>query len=153
MLQPDEIARIEDLLVEIHNFSEQHRFDIMKNEEFKVKPTPKDAFPAFSQSLPQPISLKEDILVLLALIHRYGIISTLPFSKYAGPIFAHKQPNGKLWLLVVLRKICDVTSIRIIPSALWQTPSSIWQAKGSYANWVALKHTIVRKWQTKSQSR
>ena len=36
---------------------------------------------------------------------RYGIKMTLPFSKYASPIFAQRKPNGKLRLLVDLRKI------------------------------------------------
>ena len=80
------------------------------NEDFKVKLTPKDDSPAYSQSLPTPINLKEDILVELALLHRYGIITTLPFSKYASPIFAQKKPNGKLRLLVDLRKINNLIS-------------------------------------------
>ena len=75
------------------------------NEDFNVKLTPKDDSPAYCQSLPTPINLKEDILVELALLHRYGLITTLPFSKYASPIFAQKKPNGKLRLLVDLRKI------------------------------------------------
>ena len=75
------------------------------NEEFTVKLTPQVDSPAYSQSLPTPINLKEDILVELALLHKYGIITTLPFSKYASPIFAQKKPNGKLRLLVDLRKI------------------------------------------------
>ena len=71
-----------------------------------MKLTPKDDSPAYSQSLPAPIYLKEDILVELAmLIDRYGIITTLPLTKYASPIFAQKKPNGKLRLLVDLRKI------------------------------------------------
>ena len=41
----------------------------------------------------------------LALLHKYGIITTLPFSKYASPIFAQRKPNGKLRLLIHLRKI------------------------------------------------
>ena len=93
MLQPAEIARIEDLLVEFHDIFERHRFDIGMNEDFKVKLTPKDDSPAYSQSLPTPITLKEDILVELALLHLYEIITTLPFSKYASPIFAQKKPN------------------------------------------------------------
>ena len=65
---------------------------------------PKDDSPAYSQSLPAPINLKEDILVDLALLHKYGIITTLPFSNYASPIFAQKNPTGNR-LLVDLRKI------------------------------------------------
>ena len=110
MLQPIEIARIEDLLVEFHDIFARHRFYIGMNEDFKVKLTPKDDSPAYSQSLPTPINLKEDILVELALLHRYGIITKLPFSKYASPIFAQKKPNGKLRLLVDLRKINNLIS-------------------------------------------
>ena len=61
--------------------------------------------PDYSQSLPAPINFNDDILVELALLHKYGIITTLPFSKYASPIFAQRKPNGKLRLLVDLRKI------------------------------------------------
>ena len=109
-LQPNEIARIEDLLVEFHDIFARHRFYIGMNEEFTVKLTPKDDSPAYSQSLPTPINLKEDILVDLALLQRYGIITTLPFSKHASPIFAQKKPNGKLRLLVDLRKINNLIS-------------------------------------------
>ena len=110
MLQPEEIARIENLLVEFHDIFARQRFDIGMNEEFKIKLTPKDDSPAYSQSLPTPINLKEDILVELALLQRYGNITTLPFSKYASPIFAQKKPNGKLRLLVDLRKINNLIS-------------------------------------------
>ena len=77
ILQPAEIARIEDLLVEFHDIFARHRFHIGMNEDFKVKLTPKDDSPAYSQSLPTSINLKEDILVELALLH---------FSHYNSPI-------------------------------------------------------------------
>ena len=80
------------------------------NEEFTVKLTPKDDSVANSQSLPAPINLKEDLLVDLALLHKYGIITTLPFSKYASPIFAQKKLNEKLRLLVDLRKFNNLIS-------------------------------------------
>ena len=41
----------------------------------------------------------------LALLHKYGIIATLLFSKNASPIFAQREPNGRLRLLEDLRKI------------------------------------------------
>ena len=50
----------------------------------------------------------------LALLHRYGIITTLPFSKYASPIFAQKKPNGKLRFSVELRKINNLISDQYI---------------------------------------
>ena len=52
-----------------------------------------------------PIHVKEDLLVELALMHKYRIITVLLFSKYASPIVAQRKPNGKLRLLVGLRKI------------------------------------------------
>ena len=52
-----------------------------------------------------PIHLKEDLIVELSLMHKYGIVTVLPFSKYASPIFAQRKSNGKLRLLVDLRKI------------------------------------------------
>ena len=83
----------------------RHGLDIGINNSFKVKLSPKDERPLYTQSLPVPINLKEDLTVELALMHRYGIITKLPFSKYASPIFAQRKSNGKLRLLVDLRKI------------------------------------------------
>ena len=102
---PAEITQIEEWLVEFHDIFARHRFDIGMNEDFKVKLTPKDDSPAYSQNLPTPINLDEDIHVELAMLHRYGIITTLPFSNYESPIIAQKKPNGELRLLVDLRKI------------------------------------------------
>ena len=104
-LQLDTKQAVEDLLLKFHDIFARHRFDIGINTEFKVQLTPLDNRPACSQSLPAPINLKEDILVELALLHKYGTITTLPFSKYASPIFAQRKLNGKLRLLVDLRKI------------------------------------------------
>ena len=104
-LQPEAKQAVENLLVEIHDIFARHRFDIGINTEFKVQLTPLDNRPAYSQNLPAPINLKDDFLVELALLHKYRIITTLLFSKYASPIFAQKKPNGKLRLLVDLRKI------------------------------------------------
>ena len=104
-LQPEAKQAVENLLVELHYISARHRFHIGINTEFKVQFTPLDNRHAYSQSLPAPINLKDDILVELALLHKYGIITTLPFCKYASPIIAQRKPNGKLRLLVDLCKI------------------------------------------------
>ena len=52
-----------------------------------------------------PIHLKENVIVELAVMHENGIITVLPFFKYTSPIFAQGKPNGKLRLLVDLRKL------------------------------------------------
>ena len=91
--------------MEFHDIFARHRFDIGINTEFKAQLTPLDNRPAYSQNLPEPINLKDDILVELALLHKYGITTTLPFSKYASPFFAQRKQNGKLRLLIDLRKV------------------------------------------------
>ena len=104
LLTETEKQAVEALLVEYHDIFARHRIDIGMNTEFKVRLIPKDDKAVYSQSLPMPIHLKEDLIVELALVHKYGIITVLPFSKYASPIFAQRKPNGKLRLLVDLRK-------------------------------------------------
>ena len=92
LLNENEKYAVEDILVEYHIFA-RHRKDIGMNTEFKVTLTPKDDTAVYSQSLPMPIHLKEDLIVELALMHKYGIITVLPFSKYASPIIAQRKPK------------------------------------------------------------
>ena len=74
------------------------------------KLTPIDERATDSQSLSAPIHLKEDILVELTLLHQSEIIITLPFNRFASPLFAQREPNGKLRLLVELIKIKHLSS-------------------------------------------
>ena len=105
LLTENDKQAVEDILVEYHDISDRHRKDIGMNAEFKVKLTPNDDIPVYNHSLPMPFYLKEDLIVELALMHKYGIITMLPFSKYASAIFAQRKPNGKLRLIVDLRKV------------------------------------------------
>ena len=105
LFNENEKDAVEDILVEYHDIFARHRMDIGMNTEFKVRLTPKDDKAVYSQSPPTPIHLIEDLIVELAIMHKYGIITVLPFSKYASPIFAQRKPNGKLRLLVDLRFI------------------------------------------------
>ena len=70
------------ILVEYHDIFARHRMDIGLNMEFKVRLTPKDDRAVYHQSLPMPIHLKELLIIELALMHKGGIITVLPFSKY-----------------------------------------------------------------------
>ena len=63
--QPDAKKAVENLLVEFHDIFARHRFDIGINTEFKVQLTPLYNRPAYSQSLPAPIHLRDDIFVEL----------------------------------------------------------------------------------------
>ena len=109
-IEGNDRKQLEQTIIEYNDIFARHRLDIGINNNFKVKLTPKDERPTYTQSLPVPINLKEDLTVELALMHRYGIITTLLFLKYASPIFAQRKPNGKLRLLVDLRKINALVS-------------------------------------------
>ena len=105
LLTPSQQLQVEELLVKYNSIFARHRFDFGMNTDFKVKLTPQHQEPVYSQSLPTPTNLKDDLLVELALMQEYGIITTLPHSKYSSPIFAQRKPNGKLRILVDLRRI------------------------------------------------
>ena len=73
LLTETEKQEVEEILVEYHDKVARHRMDIGMNTEFKVKLTPKDEKAIYSQNLPMPIHLKEDLIVQLALMDKYGI--------------------------------------------------------------------------------
>ena len=83
---------IESLLVEFHDIFGRHRFEIGFNEKDTVKLTPDDDSPAYSQSSPTPVNLKEDVLVELASLHKDGIITTLSFLNTPAPYLRSKNP-------------------------------------------------------------
>ena len=56
----------------------------------------------YPQGPPTPIHFQDEISVELALLHKWGVITTLTFSKYSSLIFAVGRPLGKLRLLVDL---------------------------------------------------
>ena len=72
--------QLEQTIVEYKGIFAGHRLDIGINNTFKVKLTRKDERPIYTQNLLVPTNLKDDLTVELALMHRYGKITTLPFS-------------------------------------------------------------------------
>ena len=105
LLTEAEKQAVEDILVEYRNNFTRQGMDIGLNTEFKVKLNPKDDKVVYCQSLLMPIHLKEDLILEMFLMHKYGIIPVLTSSKYASLIIAQKKPNGKLRLLVDLKRI------------------------------------------------
>ena len=103
LLTASQRLQVEELLLKYNFIFARSRFDIGMNTDFKVKLTPQNEEPVYSQSLPTPTNLKDDLLVELALMQEYGIITALPHSKNSSPIFAQRKPNGKLRTLVDLR--------------------------------------------------
>ena len=63
LLTETEKQAIEDILVENHDIFARHRMDIGMDTEFKVKLATKDDKAVYSQSLPMPIHLREDLIV------------------------------------------------------------------------------------------
>ena len=134
-------------MVQYHDTFARHLFDIGTNSEFRVKLTPNDDRPAYSQNLPTPINLKNDITVEPALLHRYEIITTLPFFRNASPIFALRKTNGRLRLLVDLRKINNLVSQDYVninqPVSTLSDAAQHMAGKKLFCKPIAPKHTIV----------
>ena len=155
-LHTDHKQAVEDLLLEFHKIFAGHRFDIGMNADFKVQLTLLANRPAYSQSLPAPINLKDYVLVELALLHLYGIITTLLFSKYASPIMAQKKPNKKLRLLLDFRKtntfIADDYSNIHNPVSTLTDAAQHMAEKTCSANFIAPKRIIAFNWPTSNQS-
>ena len=70
LLPETEKHAVENILVEYKDISVRHRQDIRLNTQFKVRLTPKDDKAVYSQRLPMPIHLKENVVVELALMHK-----------------------------------------------------------------------------------
>ena len=80
-IEGNDKKQLEQTIIDYKDIFARHRLDIGINNNFKVELTPKDERLIYTQSLPVPINLKEDLTVELALMHRYGMITTLPFQK------------------------------------------------------------------------
>ena len=146
---------MKDILVEFNDIFARHRFDIGFNDKFTVKLTPIDERTAYSQSLPTPVHLKDAITVELAMLHKYGIITTLTHSKYASPIFAQRKPDGRLRLLVDLRKINSLITDDYVnnnyPVSTLSDAAQHMAGNDYFASWIVHKPTIVCKWQINDQ--
>ena len=68
-----------------------------------VKPTPEHDRPIYSPNSITPKHLRDELIIELALMQYYDII-TLHNSKYSSPIFAQRKGSEKLRILIDLRK-------------------------------------------------
>ena len=105
VLNADQKRQLEEFLVEYRDVSAKHRFDVGYNTELKIKLTPEHPLPVFVQGPPAPIHLPDEILVELALLQCFNIITTLSHSKYSSPIFVHRKSSAKLRILIDLRRV------------------------------------------------
>ena len=105
ILSETERKQVEQLLVENLDVFAKHRFDVGYNSELQTKLTPSHELPVYLQSLHTPIHLIDELLTELALMHYFGLITTLSNSQYGSPIFAQRKESGKLRILFDLRRI------------------------------------------------
>ena len=105
LLPSDQKQQVVNLLVEYNDIFTKHRFDVGYNTEMKIKLTPEHSMPMYVQGPPTPFHLRDEIHEQIALMHYYGLITTLPQSKYSSPLFAHKKESGRLRLLIDLRRV------------------------------------------------
>ena len=92
-------------LVKYHQIIARHSLDIGINTEFKVRLQPKHDNPVHAHSLSTPANMNNRILVELAMIQEYDVITTLPYSKHSLSIFEQRKAKDKLRLLVDLKRI------------------------------------------------
>ena len=83
----------------------RHRLDLGKNTDCPVKLTPEHNRPIYSRNPATPIHLRDELIVALALMQYYDIITTLPFSRYSSPVFAQRKSSRKLRILIDIRRI------------------------------------------------
>ena len=104
-LTPEQKVDVENLLVEFSDIFAKHRFDVGYNTELKIKLTPEHDMPVYVQSPITPIHLRDELIVELALMHYFNLVTTLSHSKYSSPVFAQRKSSGKLRILIDLRRI------------------------------------------------
>ena len=144
------------MLVKYSSIFARHRLDIGMNTDFKAKLTHQHFEPVYSQSLPTPTNLKDDLLVELALMHEYGIITILPLSKYFSPLPAQSKPNSKLRILVDLRRMNHLIKNDYgehnHPVTTISDAAQYMAGKQIFASLVVPRPTIAYRWQTSSES-
>ena len=105
MLTQEQRSKVEDLLVEFSEIFAKHRYDVGYSSDLRTKLKPEHTRPLYTQGPPTPIHLRQELTVELALMHYYGLITSLSHSKYSSPLFAHRKPSGYLRMLIDLRRI------------------------------------------------
>ena len=103
VLTPEQKVEIKKLVVEFSDIFAKYRFDVGYNTELKIKLTPEHDMPVYVQSPITPIHLRDELIVELALMHYFNLVTTLSHSKYSSTVFAQRKSSGKLRILIDLR--------------------------------------------------
>ena len=104
-LNDEQKALVGKLLVEFSDIFAKHIFDVGYNTDLKIKIIPERSIPTYEKGPPTPIHLRNELQVELALMHYYGLITTLSQSRYSSPLFAQRKNSGRPRPLIDLRKV------------------------------------------------
>ena len=106
----------------------------------------------YTQGPPTPIRLGDEILVELALLQYWGVITTLQYSKYFSTIFAVRKPSLKLRHLVDLRRINYLIRHDYVnhnfPIATLAHVDTHLAGKTFVPNWTAVRSIMFYRWLT-----
>ena len=144
-LQKSKNNQLEFIWLMITNFFGRGRYkmDFGMKTEFEAKLSPRDNEAVYNQNLRMSIHMTEDLIVELALMHNYGIITLLPFCKCTSRNFAQRKPNVKLRLFVDLWTINQL--------AHCQMHHNTWQGNLCSASLVAARFLFACTWWTNGQ--
>ena len=126
------------------------------NTEFTVKLTPKNDKPVYSQSLPMPIHVKEDVPCGISLNAQIWDHHSTALFQVRKSHIRTEQTKRKTWPTGIdLRKINSLISDDYInnnhPVSTLSDAAQHLLASHYFVNWIALRRIIVHKWQTKDQ--
>ena len=93
------------MLIEYHDVFAKHGFDKGYNTGLRNKLTPGHTLPLYVRGPPAPIHLRDGILIELALLQEFNIITALSHSKYNCLMFFHRKSSGKLRFVIDLRRV------------------------------------------------
>ena len=148
--------RIEQFLVKYRQLFARNRLHIGINTRHRIEFMPRLDDPIYAQSLPTPSNMKTDILGKVALIQQYGLITTLPFSKYFLPCSAQRNPIGKSRLLVGFKGTNNLTkhdfNEHYHPVTTIADAARHMAGKKCFVSWIFLRLTTAFRWLTISTS-
>ena len=139
-----EREQVEVLLIEFHDVSARHRFDVGGNDHFSVKLTPEHHDPVYTQSPPTPVHLRKEILHDLAVLEFFGLITTPGFFKILDSPFCTSKTRENCdfwWICVNSTTLSVMITTRIIFRSLrWlmQVPTLL--AKAFLLNLIVARH-------------
>ena len=103
MLKHEQKSEVGMFMAELCDIFAKRRFDVGYNTELKIMLTSEHNLPVYVQSSLTPIHLLDELLVKLALMHYYHLI-TLSHSKYSRPVFEKRKLSGSVRIFIDLRR-------------------------------------------------